>query len=862
MQASNFGSGRGGSFGAPPAWTPPSPLEKAYYDTLFVLADDEKAGAIGGRSAVTFFSKSGLDKTVLREIWTIADARQTSQLLIGDFYVAMRLIAMAQQGQPATHQRFVELAQTPFTVAILQGVPPPAMPAPPSAGPSYAILEDEKAKYNGIFRQYDTDGDGYIQGHEAAALFQMSGLDRERLRTVWTLADRTSDGRLDVTEFYIAMHLIVCVTKRDLPLPSSIPYDMEQSLQSSANFTNPTAPRTNSFALPDGGHQPPPRTNSFGQHAAPSGFGSNSTPSGLSMQQTPGRTNSFGQQPSPGGFGQPSPGGVIQPPSQGSFGALTPGRTNSFGQQPSTAGFSQPSQGSFGSHPSPAPAMDMGFDAFDALAPTVAEPSPLTDVGPTPDHHVASLGPNAPAPMSVSMPPNDAFGGFGAPPPMPSTASRTNSFGSNPRPVVPSNFGSHSGSHFGSNSRPPPSPAPSASSMTSTTTPSTFGGGLTSGFGSNSGGFGSNSGGFGSHSRPPPSPAPSATSVTSTPSGFGSNSGVSTGFSSPMPAPTGFGSNSSGNVNDHFGDSFGGSAHPLPSPAPSASSVTSASTSHFASNSGFTSGMPSSDSSLAPTGFGSHSRPTAEAPAPSHFGSSSQLPDFSDFHAVPTNAPTPDATSTDAGFGAFDQVPSASPSSFGFPSPTPDTVPAASTFEAFPVPSSTFGDFGSPLSRQPSIVAEPTRRASQPSTSLPVDTGLSSPSLDDQFSGLSLSTSASTAFSTAPQPPTGVSATALASASALDASNHALQSNLAALSQQQALLSMVVRIQALVAELLQLTMARNERKKGPDPVVAASLQQLIDDERALIRNTSAALEQLEAKQTSTKPHDPFSFSSP
>ncbi|EQC29380.1 hypothetical protein SDRG_12843 [Saprolegnia diclina VS20] len=709
MQASsNFGSGRGGSFGAPPAWTPPSPLEKAYYDTLFVLADEEKAGTLGGRSAVSFFSKSGLDKTVLREIWTIADARQTSQLLIGDFYVAMRLIAMAQQGQPATHQRFLELAQTPFTVAILQGVPPPAMPAPPAAGPSYAILDDEKAKYNGIFRQYDTDNDGFIQGHEAATLFQMSGLDRENLRTVWTLADRTSDGRLDVTEFYIAMHLIVCVTKRNMPLPPSIPYDMEQSLQSSANVNNATAPRTNSFGAPsEFGHPPPPRTNSFGQHASPSGFGSNAMPGGLTMQQPPSRTNSFGQ-PSPGGFGQPSPGGVTQPPSQGSFGqpqsqgsfgALTPGRTNSFGQQPPQGSFGQPSpEGSFG------------------------QPQ----------------------------------GNFGA-----LTPGRTNSFG-----------------------------------------------------------------------QP--------------------NSGVSAGFGGAMPAPTAFGSNSGSNVNGHFGDSFGNSAHPPPSPAPSASSVTSAS--HFGSNAGL--GMASSDSPLA--GFGSSSRPTTEAP--SHFGSSSKLPDFSDFNAVPTNAPTPDGPSMDAGFCAFDKVPS---SSFGFPSPTPDTTPTASTFAAFPAPSNTFGDFGSPQSapptRQLSIVAEPPRRAS-----VPVDTGFSSPNLDDQFSGLSLSTSASTSnpASSTTHAPAGVSASALASASALDASNHALHANVAALSQQQALLSLVVRIQALVAELVQLTMTRNERKKGPDPVVAASLQQLIDDERALIRSTSAALEQLEAKQVATKSHDPFGFASP
>lgn len=50
------------------AWTPPSPQEQQYYDVLFSIADEEKRNAIGGRLAVTFFSRSNADKLLLREV--------------------------------------------------------------------------------------------------------------------------------------------------------------------------------------------------------------------------------------------------------------------------------------------------------------------------------------------------------------------------------------------------------------------------------------------------------------------------------------------------------------------------------------------------------------------------------------------------------------------------------------------------------------------------------------------------------------------------------------------------------------------------------------------------------------------------
>lgn len=91
---------------------------------------------------------------------------------------------MAQRGDVVSVQRFFELAAAPFPLPVLDGVPPPPpMATPPAAlnvpaRSPYAVTDEEKARYDVIFAQYDADHDGFLLGGEAVALFQMSGLDR------------------------------------------------------------------------------------------------------------------------------------------------------------------------------------------------------------------------------------------------------------------------------------------------------------------------------------------------------------------------------------------------------------------------------------------------------------------------------------------------------------------------------------------------------------------------------------------------------------------------------------------------------------------------------------------------------------
>ena len=67
-----------------------------YFDKLFGLADVTGAGKIGGSSAVSFLTKSGLPLPALKNIWSLSDTSGSHVLNKGQFYIAVRFIQILQ----------------------------------------------------------------------------------------------------------------------------------------------------------------------------------------------------------------------------------------------------------------------------------------------------------------------------------------------------------------------------------------------------------------------------------------------------------------------------------------------------------------------------------------------------------------------------------------------------------------------------------------------------------------------------------------------------------------------------------------------------------------------------------------------
>jgi hypothetical protein len=72
----------------------------------------------------------------------------------------------------------------------------------------WAVTKVEKQMYDRIFDGWDGLRKGFIGGDVAIEVFGQSGLPKDDLMKIWTLADPGNKGKLDKDEFAVAMHLV------------------------------------------------------------------------------------------------------------------------------------------------------------------------------------------------------------------------------------------------------------------------------------------------------------------------------------------------------------------------------------------------------------------------------------------------------------------------------------------------------------------------------------------------------------------------------------------------------------------------------------------------------------------------------
>lgn len=100
---------------------------------------------------------------------------------------ALQLRMMPQQGREGG-----------FSIQGLQG----------NAVIPWSITKVEKEKYDIVFDGWDGFHRGFITGDTSIEVFGQSGLPKDDLMAIWTLADTGNKGRLNKDEFAVAMHLV------------------------------------------------------------------------------------------------------------------------------------------------------------------------------------------------------------------------------------------------------------------------------------------------------------------------------------------------------------------------------------------------------------------------------------------------------------------------------------------------------------------------------------------------------------------------------------------------------------------------------------------------------------------------------
>ncbi|EME29269.1 epidermal growth factor receptor substrate 15 [Galdieria sulphuraria] len=252
-----------------------SQQEQQQYAMLFREAS-KGSGTVLGRDAVQFFGRAvNVDRATLRKIWDIADYRSAGELRRDEFYIALRLLAIAQLGYEVSKKTLKQLIGKDL-IPELKGysnepshppIPMNMYPAsnlthpPPQGGPAsypnqtmqqdfWELKPADCKKIDHQFAEMDKPKKGFLAGSKVAGKLAESGLPRPVLKRIWELADVTVDGKLDYIEFRIAMAL-VNGSKQGYPLPPSLPASLHPERLKKIPFARKTGKTSQSSMMPD-----------------------------------------------------------------------------------------------------------------------------------------------------------------------------------------------------------------------------------------------------------------------------------------------------------------------------------------------------------------------------------------------------------------------------------------------------------------------------------------------------------------------------------------------------------------------------------------------------------------------------------
>ncbi|XP_043555148.1 epidermal growth factor receptor substrate 15 isoform X3 [Chiloscyllium plagiosum] len=191
-----------------------NPLYEKYYRQI----DTVNGGRVGAAEAASFLKRSGLSDLVLGKIWDLADADAKGFLNKQEFFVALRLVACAQNGLEVSLNSLQLAAPAPKfsdrnSPLLAGGSTPIDIP--------WAVKLEEKAKYDIIFDSLNPVN-GFLSGDKVKPVLLNSKLPVDVLGRVWDLSDTDHDGLLDRDEFAVAMYLVYRALEKE-PVPFSLP---------------------------------------------------------------------------------------------------------------------------------------------------------------------------------------------------------------------------------------------------------------------------------------------------------------------------------------------------------------------------------------------------------------------------------------------------------------------------------------------------------------------------------------------------------------------------------------------------------------------------------------------------------------
>ena len=249
--------------------------ENMLFNKLYNMLDTNNQGRIMGKPAANFMKTSGLDKNILKQIWLIAAQNSNTQMDKEEFFVALRLIALAQNNMPISSE------------SIERNNPIPPLPQfnlnsnnnmnqnnnqnnfgnrnnqdnfnnnNPNMNYNnnqnnqnqnnnfnnnnqisiFDISEREKINYKSIFDNQKEPNLEKIRAHNAIIVWKDNNADDMAIRTVAEIIKPLEQkGFLNLKEFQVACHLINI--SKNVQLPPKLPLSLVNFLGRNNNNMN------------------------------------------------------------------------------------------------------------------------------------------------------------------------------------------------------------------------------------------------------------------------------------------------------------------------------------------------------------------------------------------------------------------------------------------------------------------------------------------------------------------------------------------------------------------------------------------------------------------------------------------------
>ena len=244
--------------------------ENMLFNKLYNMLDNNNQGRIMGKPAANFMKTSGLDKNTLKQIWLIAAQNSNTQIEKEEFFVALRLIALAQNNMP-------------FSAEVIdRNNPIPPLPNfnlnnnmnqnnnqsnyanrninnyqnqskdnlnnnqnNQNNNPNFNnnqnsifdISESEKENYKNIFDNQKEPNMERIRAHNAIIVWQDNNADDNAIRAVANIIKPLENkGYMNLKEFQVACHLINI--SKNVQLPQKLPLSLVNFLGRNNNNMN------------------------------------------------------------------------------------------------------------------------------------------------------------------------------------------------------------------------------------------------------------------------------------------------------------------------------------------------------------------------------------------------------------------------------------------------------------------------------------------------------------------------------------------------------------------------------------------------------------------------------------------------